>query len=155
VDKYKPFVERIAQLTGTGFHPASSESLARLRELNCPEAAVRFYQQYEPEPCEVAKVRLDPVAGIVLENTQGVPGICVRPYGYLVFATTYFGDAYCFNANKLDGDGEPEIILVSHEAVSENSTEQEVNRVVKPVASSLAVFLDQFAKGELDMKCIY
>jgi hypothetical protein len=155
MDKYKPLVDEISQQTGTAFRPASPGRLAKLRELKCPEAAVRFYGEYEPADYAEGQVRLWPIDDIVVENTQGVPGICVHPHGYLVFASTLCGDAYCFNSNKLDADGEPEIILVSHEAVEEGASAVDVNRVVKPVASSLVSFLQQFTKGELDEECIY
>lgn len=155
MDKYESLVTEIAGQTGTDFGPASPEGLAKLRELNFPEAAIRFYAKHAPSDCAEGQVRLWPIDDIVVENTGGVPGICVHPYGYTVFASTMCGDAYCFNANKIGAEGEPEIILVSHEAVGEDSTADEVNRVVKPVARSLAAFLEQFVKGELDEECIY
>ncbi len=155
MDKYESLVEAIARQTNTAFAPASPEALAKLRKLKFPEAAIRFYAKYAPSGCAEGQVRLWPIEDIEVENTQGMPGICVHPYGYTVFASTLCGDAYCFNANNIDTDGEPEIILVSHEAVGEDSTADEVNRVVKPVAASLAIFLDRFMKGELEEECIY
>jgi len=155
MDKYEKLVDRIAQQTGTPFGPASLSSLAELRALDFPEAVIEFYEQYEPLRCAQGQIRLWPIDDIVVENRQGVPGICVHPHGYAVFATTMCGDAYCVNSNKLDMDGEPTIVLISHEAVSEDSTPEEVKRLAKPVASSLRIFLEQFTRGEVDEECIY
>lgn len=155
MDNYVEVIGRIARQTGTSFGPASLSSLSELRALEFPEAAIEFYEQYEPSRCAEGQVRLWPIDDIVVENRQGVPGICVQPYGYGVFATTLSGDAYCFNSNKLDADGGPEIVLVSHEVLGEDSTLDEVKRVVKPVAACLLDFLEQFSRGELDEECIY
>jgi hypothetical protein len=155
MDKYEAIIGKIAKQTGTEFGPASFSSLSELRALEFPEAVIEFYEQYEPSRCAEGQVRLWPIDDIVIENRQGVPGIGVHPHGYAVFATTMSGDAYCFNSNKLDGAGEPEIVLVSHEAVGEEATADEVNRVAKPVAACLLEFLEQFSRGEVDEECIY
>jgi len=155
MDKYEKLVDKIAQQTGTPFGPASLSSLAELRALEFPEAAIEFYEHYEPSGCAQGQIRLWPIDDIVIENRQAVPGICVQPHGYAVFATTLSGDAYCFNSNRLGVDGEPTIVLISHEAVSEDATAEEVKRLAKPVASSLRIFLEQFTRGEVDEECIY
>jgi len=157
VDKYAPVVLRIAEQTGTPFRPASPAALEQLRDLKFPEPIVAFYARHEPADCAegIGMVRIWPIVDVVVENTQGVPGICVAPYGYRVFASTYCGDAYCFNLNRMSAEGEPEVVLISHEAVGEASKADEVHRVAKPIARTLREFLGQFEKGEVDQECIY
>ncbi len=155
MDKYEAIVRIISEQTGVAFRPASRGALASLAAFNVPEAVIRFYREHEPARRVEGQVRLLPIEDMVVENTQGVPGVCVQPHGYVVFASTVYGDAYCFNGNKVNAEGEPEIVLVSHEAVQEDSTAEEVHRLVKKVASSLFVFLDQFSEGVIDEDCIY
>ena len=141
MDKYQQLIEAIAKQTQTEFGPAPARELESLRALKTPEAAVRFYEQYEPATCAEDQVRLWPILDMVTENTMAVPGVAVCPLGYIVFASTNYGDSYCFNANKLDQEGEPEIVLISHETVGEDATPDEVQRAAKPVAkNSPAVF---------------
>ncbi len=131
------------------------ESLEGLRALGVPEPILRFYERYEPEGFAEGQVRLWGIPNVVMENTKAVPGIAVQPMGYIVFASSLFGDAYCFNLNKIDSAGEPEIILMSHGSFGEDATAEEVHPLAKPVASSLLQFLEQFSKGQVDTKCLY
>jgi hypothetical protein len=88
------------------------------------------------------------------ENRTLAPGAYTAPYGYVVFASTGGGDAYCFDLHHLNADGEPRIVLISHETDLENATVEEVARLAKPVASSLYEFLEFFIRGEIDEECI-
>jgi hypothetical protein len=155
MDKYQQLIGIIAKQTGTAFGPASASSLSSLRALGVPDTILRFYELHEPADCAEGQVRLWPVSHIVTENRMAVPGIVVHPLGYVVFASTMSGDAYCFNVNKLDREGEPEIVLISHGTFGEDATAEQVQRVVKPVAPSLFLFLEQFSKGEVDEDCLY
>jgi hypothetical protein len=155
MDKYEQVVRRIAKQTGTPFRPASAASLQQLRDLTFPESLVAFYARHEPADCAEGVVRIWSIPDIVIENSQGVPGICVTPHGYRVFASTLGGDAYCFNLNRMSAEGDPEIVLISHEAVGEASKADEVHRVAKPIARNLLEFLAQFEKGKVDQETIF
>ena len=148
-------VDRIAQQTTTRFSPASAEDLSALRTLGLPESVMTFFGRYAPEDCAEGKVRLWPIAHILEENRDYVPGVYIAPLGYIVFASTMCGDAYCFNLNDLSEQGEPAIVLISHEMVPEDITVEEVARVAKPIAKTLYEFLDRFTRNEIDEVCIY
>jgi hypothetical protein len=140
---------------GTKFRAASRRSLASLRSLRVPKPVVDFYASYEPSECAEGQVRLWPIADILRENQELVPGAYVSALGYVVFATTYCGDAYCFDISAVDSRGDPPIVLISHEVVSEDTTADDVSQLAKPVAKNLCDFLQKFTRGELDEDCIY
>jgi hypothetical protein len=39
------------------------------------------------------------IRGAIQENRDGVPGVGLFRHGYVVFASTTCGDAYCVNTN--------------------------------------------------------
>jgi hypothetical protein len=155
MDQYERIMRTIVKEVGEVFRAGTREEIAALRRLGMPEGAVRFYERHAPARCVAGQVRIWAVEDVVEENTQAVPGICVQPHGYVVFASTFCGDAYCFDGNRLDAQGEPEIVLVSHESVREGASAEEVRRGVKRVAGNLVEFLGQFALGEVDEECGY
>lgn len=116
---FKQQVEEIAKMTGISFRPASPESILALESLGFPQRAIEFYTNYEPEDCVEGQVRIWPIDHIITENTEFTPGAHISRYGYFVFATTYCGDAYCLNSNKCDHEGNPQVVLVTHETVGE------------------------------------
>lgn len=155
VDKYAALVGKITAELDAQFRRGTKSSLDALRRLKAPDVIVEFYSDHEPVRSGRGQVRLWPIADMVVENTQAVPGVGVHPHGYVVFASTFGGDAYCFNLNKLDARGEPEIILVSHECVAEDCTADEAHQAVKKVANSLYDFLEQYSRGAVDEECVY
>ncbi|WP_156885957.1 SMI1/KNR4 family protein [Rheinheimera baltica] len=69
---------------------------------------------FEPsETAEVNGVRLYPVDELVGENTNYVPGANLSPKGYVVIATTEYGDAYCVDLND-EMHGHHPLVLMSH-----------------------------------------
>ena len=151
---YHAIIERIALQTKTRFGPASEAALDHLRSLNLPQTVIDFYSRHEPQGCAEGQIRLWGVDHIREENADLMPGADVAPLGYVVFATTFCGDTYCFNTNR-QRDGEPEIVLISHEVVTEDISPDEAARVAKPVAANLLDFLNQFADGQIDEECVY
>lgn len=148
MDVYEPLIRRIAARLKAEFRPATADAIRQLRDLRFPEPVIAFYERYEPRDCVEGVVRLWPISDVVVENTQGVPGICVVPHGYRVFASTYGGCAYCFNLNQLGATGDPAIVLISHEDVGEDSQAAEVHNAASPVALDLLQFLHWFEQEE-------
>jgi len=153
--KYQKLIDQISAQTGTTFRPASEAHLSALRALPLPNPIVDFFALHEPSDCAEGQVRLWPIAEIIKENRDLVPGAYVAPHGYVVFATTFCGDTYCFDLNEVDEQNEPRVVLISHEVVGEDITADEAIRLAKPVAKNLFEFLERFAREELDEECIY
>jgi hypothetical protein len=147
---YQKPVDEISAQTGTTFRRASKRGLAALGALRLPKPVVDFFASHEPSECAEGQVRLWPIAAILQENRDLVPGVYVTPLGYIVFATTFCGDTYCFDLNKVDKEGEPRIVLISHEGVGGDISAQEAFRLAKPIAKNLYEFLEKFAGDELD-----
>jgi hypothetical protein len=152
---YGKLIDQITARTETVFRPASEDDLAALRTLRLPRPVIEFFARYEPSDCAEGQVRLWPIANVLEENSDFVPGAYICALGYIVFATTFCGDVYCFDLNKVDKKGEPPIVLISHEAVDEDITTEEVGGLAKHVAKNLFEFLEKFARDDLDEDCIY
>jgi len=153
--EYKRLLKRIATQTGTTFRAASQSDLTELRALRLPDPVVDFYARHEPSECVEGQVRLWPIADVLRENRDLIPGAYVAPLGYVVFATTFCGDAYCFDVNVVSATGEPRIVLISHEVVRKDITAERAQQLAKPVAGNLYEFLERFERVELDEECVY
>jgi hypothetical protein len=152
---YQRLIHLISAETGTVFRAASETDLAALRVLRLPDTVLNFFARHEPSDCAEGQVCLWPIADILQENRNYVPGAYVDPLGYVVFSTTFCGDTYCFDVNVVNKDNEPRIVLISHEVVEEDITAEEAQRLAKPVAKYPYEFLDTFLRQELDEECIY
>src|SRR5690348_10374113 len=102
MSRYREVVDKISAQTRTDFGRSSILQLWKLRGLRLPAPVRDFYRQYAPKACAEDQVRLWPIKDIIFENKSLVPGIYVCPLGYVVFATTHCGDAYCFDTNVVD-----------------------------------------------------
>ena len=91
---------------------------------------------------------------IVENNTKCSVGLYTSPHGYIEFASTFSGEAYCFDVNSLNAAGEPRIVILSHESVCEESTREEIAKLAKPVAQDLREFLYHFLSGSLDQEAL-
>lgn len=151
---YAALIVQIAEQTGVGFRAASLKDLAGLEALGVPESILAFYSKFEPSGCAEGQVRLWPIAHILEENEDYVPGCYASKHGYIVFATTFCGDTYCFDLTQ-PGQAEPRIVLLSHEIINEETTAAEFARLAKSIALSLHEFLQQFVRGEVDEDCVY
>ena len=152
---YQKLVDVISAETNTEFRAASKADVAALRALRLPDPVLDFFARHEPSECAEGQVRLWPIADILKENRDLVPGAYVAPLGYVVFSTTFCGDTYCFDVNVVNKDNEPRIVLISHEVVEEDITAEEAKRLAKPVAKNLYEFLEKYTRQELDEECIY
>jgi hypothetical protein len=119
----------------------------KLQALGLPRVVVDFYRSYEPaEYAEIGGVRLWPIADVIDENQKYVPGADVCPHGFVVFASTVFGDAYCFDLTMV----EPRVVLLSHEVPFKGMDSGQVRALVKPIATNLDAFLASFVAGTLE-----
>jgi hypothetical protein len=145
----------ISEATHMRFGPADAGDLQLLRDMGFPETVVDFYAKYEPQPPESpddpaanSPIRLLSIRGMVSESTILEPGATLAPFGFVVLATTKFGDAILFDGRVEDAD-EPTIVRASHESVYGNVDEASVDSIVEAVAPTLSIFLEQLANGEI------
>jgi len=150
---YEQITEQISAKTGSTFRASSPFDLAKLETIGLPESVLTFYQDFEPAECVEGQVRLWPIEHILEENEALTPGCYSSKYGYIVFATTFCGDTYCFDL--AEGGTDPRIVLISHEMIGKNSTPENFQRLAKPVARNLKEFLTQFLHDDIDEQCIY
>ena len=94
-------INKIAQESDVIFRSAEPGDIETLSSLNLPPSVIDFYKRFEPQDCaEIDGVRLWPIKEMLRENTDFVPGADIHKYGYIVFATTDFGDAYCLDTDE-------------------------------------------------------
>ena len=150
--QWSEFRGRISEKTGVLLRPASDTSVVQLQGLNLPDDAISFFREAEPaDVAEINNVRLLPIATMVEENSNYVPGCYIRPHGYVVFGTTLYGDTYCFDLNSAASRATAPIVLVSHEMVGEDTTKEELRNLAKSIAPDFASFLGSYVAGNLDI----
>lgn len=148
-------LEKIKRKTNVSFHPADAEALKQFRLLGAPEDAVSFFEQHDPTECaEINKVRLLPIEEILFENRECVPGADIQPLGYVVFATTVYGDAFCFATKAVTQS--PPVVLVAHDwELDESTLSAKLAELAKPVANSFYDFLRAWVEERLDIEPLY
>ena len=152
---YAPITRSLRRRYGIRFRPASPEHLAEATKLGVPESVLGFYCQYEPTERVEAIACLCPLREMVVENHECVPGCDVHPHGYVVFATTICGDAYCFDLYSRGAAEQPRVVLLSHELDFAKMDTGNVRRFAKPVADGLLDFLQQMVDETLDQDPLY
>jgi hypothetical protein len=85
------------------------------------------------------------------DNRDYVPGHYAWPCGYVVFSTTTYGDAYCFDLQAVSKTGTP-IVLIAHdlEPKDDEMKREDPAKLAKPIAHSEA-----FVSGSLDIEPLY
>ena len=153
---YAPIIERFKEEVGAAFRAAAEADLVQLQALHLPETILGFYRQFEPvEVLENSQtVRLLPIAQITEDNTEMSPGCYTAPHGYVVFASNFSGDAYAFDCQQRNEEGEPRILLFAHEMFSDDLPPDWIPKMGKPVAAHLYEFLEQFLDGSVDEECL-
>lgn len=136
--------------------PAAPELLAASRQLGIPDDAIAFFSEFEPAQCaEIEDVRLWPLQEVLAENKDYVPGCYIVQHGYIVFATTLFGDAFCFDTKTAHGQEVP-IVLIAHDGYGWDAvTAEEIARLKKPIAADFRGFLQNYVDGVLDIQPNY
>jgi hypothetical protein len=105
---------------------------------------------------EIAKLRLWPTADILVENRDAAPGYFAQPCGYVVFATTLYGDAFCFDLRAASGENVP-VVLIAHDLAPKNDEmkREDLAKLAKPIATSFERFLNAFVSETLDIEPLY
>jgi SMI1 / KNR4 family (SUKH-1) len=150
-------LDQIRQKTGVEFRPATETNIELLQSLGVPSDALDFYSESDPaRTAEIGKVRLLPIAEISGENRDFVPGAYSHPCGYVVFATTRYGDAFCFDTRRASGVTAP-IVLIAHDLEPEHDTmkREDLEKLAKPIAPSFDEFLTAFVSETLDITPLY
>jgi hypothetical protein len=136
-------LDEIKQKSKVDFRPATQTGIDDLRSLGVPADALAFYRESEPaRTAEIAKVRLRPITDILSENRDYVPGAYVQPCGYVVFATTDCGDAFCFDIRGAS-DATAPVVLIAHDLEPENDEmkREDLEKLAKPISTSFESFL--------------
>jgi hypothetical protein len=150
-------LDEIKQKSRVEFRPASGSGIAALRSLGAPEDALVFYRNSEPARCvEIGNARLWPIADILVENSDAVPGCYAQPCGYVVFASTVYGDAFCFDTH-VASDATAPVVLIAHDLEPENDEMklEDLAKLAKPIATSFENFLKAFVSETLNIKPLY
>jgi hypothetical protein len=129
--------------------PASAEDLERARAAGFPDDLIDLYRQFAPKRCIELKQRIWSIAEALVENMDAVPGCALSPHGFIVFASTVCGDAYCVDTNITTPVGHHPIVLFSHEVIEEDMPLSDILRFRVEVATSLKDFLEQFTNETL------
>jgi len=148
--------KQMTEKSGVALRPALQESCSALQRMGIPAEAIAFFSEFEPAQCaEIEDVRLWPLQEVLAENTDYVPGCYIVQYGYVVFATTIFGDAFCFDTKTAPGREVP-IVLIAHDGYDWDAvTEEEIARLKKPIAADFRGFLQNYVDGMLDIQPNY
>jgi SMI1 / KNR4 family (SUKH-1) len=155
METYREIIQRLSAQTGVDFGPASAADVEALAGLGVPESILTFYRSYEPRECAEDQIRLWPIAHIIEENSNFIPGCYTAPHGYIVFATTHTGDAYCFDLKSQTKSGTPSIVLIPHDVIDETTPVERMKHLAKLIAPDLHEFLELFASKQVDEQCIY
>jgi hypothetical protein len=147
---------QISAKSDVTLRPASDEDLAKLAALGVPAEAISFFQACEPAECaEIECVRLWPVREVLAENRDYVPGCYVAQHGYVVFATTVFGDTFCFDLNATKTNNETPVVLIAHDWDWDAITPETINTLKKPTAPQFEQFIEAYVAGGLDIQPNY
>ena len=122
----------IKKLTKEEFRIPDEANVIKLRELNIPDYFVDFVIDFEPvRRTFIGNVRLLPIAEIIEQNKDYVPGADVYPLGFTVFASTITGDAFCFHMNANNKLNEHDITLHGAQVTLRPMTENDWDVLLK------------------------
>jgi hypothetical protein len=153
---WRSLAGEIAKKSGIALPPGSLELLHKLQAIHVPEEAISFFREFEPEECaEIEGVRLWPIREVLAENSDYVPGCYRIQHGYVVFATTLFGDTFCFDTKVIRLQAEIPIVLIAHDWDWDAITAEAINRLKKPAAAHFEEFLQVYVSGNLDIQPNY
>jgi hypothetical protein len=149
-------LDEIKEKSKAEFQPAASAALEQLRSIGVPEDALAFYRDSEPAKCaEIDDIRLWPIVDVLGENKDFVPGCFIQPHGYVVFATTIFGDAFCFDTNTATSKATAPVVLIAHDLNWDEIKREDIVTLAKPTAVSFEGFLRAYVSETLDIQPNY
>ena len=151
-------LDQIREKSKIAFRPADHDVLQKVASLGLPRDALSFYADSAPSrTAQIADVRLCPLTDIWSENTDYVPGYYARLCGYVVFATTICGDAYCFDTHVAAFPSTAPIVLIAHDLEPEDDVmkREDLTKLAKPIAPLFHEFLQAFVSETLDTKPLY
>lgn len=132
------------------FQPATVPELNYLKGIVIPDSVLEFYRYANPSTyVEIGGVRVLPVVDLREENENAVPGYIISPFGFIVFASTVYGDAYCLDIIKTNELGETPVVIASHDEIEEGMVETQIRIKVKRISNSFKEFLRKFLLEEL------
>lgn len=149
-DKYSDIVQSLDP-DGKFFRPANASEIAQLEHLRLPDSVLEFYRHHSP--CKIIQskteepIRLYPASGITEENRDYIPGCQIWAQGFVVFATTVYDDAYCFDLNA--NPSNPPVLLIGHEMSYEGCSVDEIRKEGVHAADNLRQFLERFRDNAL------
>jgi hypothetical protein len=153
--KYEAVLKQISDRCRVKFVPASAAELARLAEIGMPKPYIDFYGKFNPARPFDKGVGLFTAAEIPSLNLDYRSTDELNAHGFVSFATTSDGDAYCFDPEINGSHGDPQIVLFTHEYAFKDYTKERVRALAKPVADDLLDFLVRFAEDGLDQEALY
>jgi hypothetical protein len=89
------------------------------------------------------------------ENKDFVPGCFVQPHGYVVFATTIFGDAFCFDTNTATSKATAPVVLIAHDLNWDEMKREDIVKLARPTVVSFEGFLGAYVSETLDIQPNY
>ena len=149
-------IKKIQKKSGSEFGSASKQDIESLRKLNLPNTIIDFYNEFEPKDlCEIDFIRLHSILDIALENSEMIPGCEISRHGFIVFASTSYGDAYCFDLTELSDSLVPKIVLIPHDIDFTAISRNDLKKLKKTIAENISEFLNLFLKSKLDIEPLY
>jgi hypothetical protein len=135
--------------------PASAEDLQRAEAARFPAELLDFYRQCNPADYIELQQRIWSIDSALVENKDAVPGCALSPHGFIVFASTLCGDAYCIDTNVVTSEGKHPVVLFSHEMIEEDAELSDIQSLRVEVATSLEDFLTKFTAETLSEEPSY
>lgn len=148
-DTIQKLISKLEQQGGEPSRPASARDIDRAQTAGFPDEILNFYRVCEPKKHIEFQQRIWSIENALIENTDAIPGIGLYPHGYIVFASTLCGDAYCLDTNVTQPNGHHPIVLFSHESIEEDADLTDIQPFRIAVAGSFDEFLTKFMDGSL------
>lgn len=108
-----------------------------------------------PELSAHSAITLSGPLETVGESLFASPGSTLLWKGYVVCGSTACGDTFFFDTKKLDIDGWPQVVLLSHEESYFWRSRKRISAIAKVVATDYLDFIDQFLADSVDDLCFY
>ena len=152
-DKFKGQIDKVVSeiRSNDAYSIDKVPDLKLLEELRLPQVVLHFYKNYAPEEEIVGEVIIQSISGIDYNITESWPGEQIVKFGYLQFATSHGGDAYCLDLNSTSRKG-PRVVFISHEENYQDYTHELLKKEMFLVASDFITFLEMFKNNKVPDK---